>query len=145
MGEVVVAWSARYPLLVPVPAEILALAAGMAFGPVWGFVTVWVEAMLGAYLGFFLARTFGQPCRRLLGMPQSITGKGLANSCSGGASIMSRTCCIMCMKNRRGVSVSRGDRRARPRRARPVRYRARCPFPAFRGKPRRCRRCQPMT
>jgi uncharacterized membrane protein YdjX (TVP38/TMEM64 family) len=47
--------------LVPVPAEILALAAGMALGPVWGFVTIWIGAMLGAYLGFLLARTFGQP------------------------------------------------------------------------------------
>jgi uncharacterized membrane protein YdjX (TVP38/TMEM64 family) len=47
--------------LVPVPAEILALVAGMTLGPFWGCVTIWIGAMLGAYLGFFLARTFGQP------------------------------------------------------------------------------------
>ena len=58
--------------LVPVPAEILALAAGMALGPFWGFVTIWVGAMLGAYLGFFLARTFGQPLLQRLVAPQRL-------------------------------------------------------------------------
>lgn len=52
--------------LVPLPAELLALAAGMTLGPFWGFVTTWVGAMLGAWLGFFLARTFGQPLIRAL-------------------------------------------------------------------------------
>jgi uncharacterized membrane protein YdjX (TVP38/TMEM64 family) len=47
--------------LIPVPAEILAVGAGIVLGPVWGFLTIWVGAMLGAYLGFWLARTFGQP------------------------------------------------------------------------------------
>jgi uncharacterized membrane protein YdjX (TVP38/TMEM64 family) len=55
--------------LVPVPAEFLALAAGMALGPLWGFVTIWVGALLGAYLGFLLARSFGQPVLRLLVSP----------------------------------------------------------------------------
>lgn len=55
--------------LVPVPAEFLALAAGMTLGPLWGFVTIWVGAMLGAYLGFLLARAFGQPVLRLLVKP----------------------------------------------------------------------------
>lgn len=55
--------------LVPVPAEFLALAAGMTLGPLWGFVTIWVGAMLGAYLGFLLARAFGQPALRLLVKP----------------------------------------------------------------------------
>ncbi len=47
--------------LVPLPAELLAVAAGMMLGTFWGFVTIWVGALLGAYFGFFLARTFGQP------------------------------------------------------------------------------------
>ena len=47
--------------LVPLPAELLAVAAGMILGTFWGFVTIWVGAMLGAYFGFFLARAFGQP------------------------------------------------------------------------------------
>lgn len=55
--------------LVPVPAEFLALAAGMTLGPIWGFVTIWIGAMLGAYLGFLLARSFGQPVLRLLVNP----------------------------------------------------------------------------
>ncbi len=45
--------------LVPLPAELLAIAAGMMLGPFWGFVTIWFGAMLGAYLGFFLTRVFG--------------------------------------------------------------------------------------
>lgn len=47
--------------LIPVPAELLAVAAGMALGPVWGIVTIWIGAMAGACLGFFLARALGQP------------------------------------------------------------------------------------
>lgn len=46
--------------LIPLPAELLAIAAGMLLGTFWGFVTIWVGAILGAYLGFFLARSFGQ-------------------------------------------------------------------------------------
>lgn len=55
--------------LVPVPAELLALAAGMALGPLWGTVTIWIGAMLGAYLGFFLARSLGQPFLRHMVSP----------------------------------------------------------------------------
>jgi uncharacterized membrane protein YdjX (TVP38/TMEM64 family) len=55
--------------LLPVPAEILAMAAGRTLGPFWGFWTVWIGAMLGAYLGFFLARLFGQPLLRRLVPP----------------------------------------------------------------------------
>src|SRR4029453_14054373 len=47
--------------LIPIPAELLALTAGMTLGPFWGVVTTWIGAMLGAGLGFFLARTLGQP------------------------------------------------------------------------------------
>ena len=58
--------------LVPVPAEFLAVAAGMTLGPLWGFVTIWIGAMLGAYLGFLLARAFGQPVLRLLVSPAKL-------------------------------------------------------------------------
>jgi uncharacterized membrane protein YdjX (TVP38/TMEM64 family) len=58
--------------LVPVPAEILAVGAGMVLGPVWGFVTIWIGAMLGAYLGFWFARTFGQPLVRRLVAPHRL-------------------------------------------------------------------------
>jgi uncharacterized membrane protein YdjX (TVP38/TMEM64 family) len=46
--------------LMPLPAELLAVAAGALLGVFWGFLTIWIGAMLGAYFGFFLARSFGQ-------------------------------------------------------------------------------------
>jgi len=52
--------------LVPLPAELLAIAAGMMLGPARGFLTIWVGAMLGAYLGFFLTRSFGYDLMRRL-------------------------------------------------------------------------------
>ncbi|WP_179137466.1 TVP38/TMEM64 family protein [Candidatus Entotheonella palauensis] len=52
--------------LVPLPAELLAVAAGMVLGSFWGVVTIWTGALLGAYLGFFLARALGQPLLRRL-------------------------------------------------------------------------------
>ncbi|MCY4513636.1 MAG: TVP38/TMEM64 family protein [Candidatus Tectomicrobia bacterium] len=58
--------------LVPVPAEFLALAAGMTLGPFWGFVTIWIGAMLGAYLGFWLTRAFGRPVLRLFVSPSRL-------------------------------------------------------------------------
>ncbi len=59
--------------LVPLPAELLAVAAGMALGAFWGFVTIWIGALLGAYLGFFLARAFGQPLLRRLASHERLT------------------------------------------------------------------------
>jgi len=47
--------------LIPLPAELLAMAAGMILGTFWGLVTIWIGSILGAYLAFFLARAFGQP------------------------------------------------------------------------------------
>ena len=46
---------------VPFPAEFVAIANGMVYGPVWGTVITWVGAMLGALLAFGLARLFGRP------------------------------------------------------------------------------------
>ncbi len=46
---------------VPFPAEILAIANGMVYGPLLGTVITWVGAMLGAFLAFGLARTLGRP------------------------------------------------------------------------------------
>ena len=47
--------------LVPLPAELLAFVSGMALGPLWGSLTIWFGAMLGAALGFYLARALGRP------------------------------------------------------------------------------------
>ena len=46
---------------VPFPAELLALANGMIYGPFWGTVITWTGAMLGAFAAFGLARCFGRP------------------------------------------------------------------------------------
>jgi uncharacterized membrane protein YdjX (TVP38/TMEM64 family) len=46
---------------VPFPAEIVAMANGMLYGPLWGTVITWSGAMLGAYLAFGLARWLGRP------------------------------------------------------------------------------------
>ena len=45
----------------PFPAEFLAIANGMVYGPVWCTVITWTGAMLGAYLAFGLARVLGRP------------------------------------------------------------------------------------
>lgn len=46
---------------VPFPAEFIALANGMVYGPLWGTVITWVGAMLGASIAFWLARRLGRP------------------------------------------------------------------------------------
>jgi uncharacterized membrane protein YdjX (TVP38/TMEM64 family) len=46
---------------VPFPAELIAIANGMLFGPVWGALVTWIGAMLGAALAFALARRYGGP------------------------------------------------------------------------------------
>lgn len=45
----------------PFPSEIIALANGMVFGPLWGTAITWVGAMLGAISTFALVRLFGRP------------------------------------------------------------------------------------
>src|SRR5579872_1951712 len=49
---------------VPLPAEIIALANGMLFGPWWGVAVTWTGAMLGAVLAYGLARALGRPAVR---------------------------------------------------------------------------------
>ena len=46
---------------VPFPAEFLAIANGMIYGPLWGTVITWSGAMLGGFLAFGLARALGRP------------------------------------------------------------------------------------
>lgn len=46
---------------VPFPAEIVAMANGMLYGPWWGTLITWSGAMLGAWLAFGLARWLGRP------------------------------------------------------------------------------------
>ncbi len=46
---------------VPFPAELVAFANGMIYGPFWGTVITWTGAMLGGLLAFGLARFLGRP------------------------------------------------------------------------------------
>ncbi|MEQ8964328.1 MAG: TVP38/TMEM64 family protein [Azospirillaceae bacterium] len=46
---------------VPLPAEVIAMANGMVFGPLLGLVLTWVGAMAGAIVAFALARRLGRP------------------------------------------------------------------------------------
>ncbi len=46
---------------IPFPAELVAIANGMIYGPIWGTVITWVGAMLGAFAAFGLARALGRP------------------------------------------------------------------------------------
>jgi len=46
---------------VPFPAEFVAMANGMLYGPLWGTLITWSGAMLGAYAAFGLARWLGRP------------------------------------------------------------------------------------
>ncbi len=64
---------------VPFPAELIAFANGMVYGPFWGTVITWIGAMLGAVVAFGLARIAGRPLverivesRHLEGLDQRI-------------------------------------------------------------------------
>jgi uncharacterized membrane protein YdjX (TVP38/TMEM64 family) len=46
---------------VPFPAELVAMANGMLYGPLWGTLITWTGAMLGACLAFGLTRWLGRP------------------------------------------------------------------------------------
>lgn len=76
---------------VPFPAEILAIANGMIYGPVVGTALTWTGAMLGAYLAFGLARLLGRPFVQMM-----VSGDKLArldawsDRCGGAALLASR-------------------------------------------------------
>lgn len=57
---------------VPFPAEFLAVANGMLYGPYLGTAITWSGAMLGAHLAFALSRLLGRPfVEAMLAQPQS--------------------------------------------------------------------------
>jgi len=68
-------WAGSIALMVlhsflPLPAEFIAIANGMLFGPFWGVVVTWVGAMLGAILAYILARALGRPFLRWVVPPR---------------------------------------------------------------------------
>lgn len=46
--------------VVPIPAEMIAIAAGAVLGPVYGTMVIWTGGMLGAVLAFWIARKLGR-------------------------------------------------------------------------------------
>ena len=54
----------------PFPAELVALANGMVYGPFWGTAITWAGAMLGALAAFGLARRLGRPFVRRVIAPR---------------------------------------------------------------------------
>ena len=76
---------------IPFPAEFLAMANGMLFGPVWGSLVTWIGAMLGAYLAFGLARWLGRPfVVAMLSERQRATLDRWTERGGGGALLLSR-------------------------------------------------------
>jgi uncharacterized membrane protein YdjX (TVP38/TMEM64 family) len=70
---------------IPFPAEFLAIANGMVFGPILGTLVTWLGAMAGAMIAFYLARRLGRPfvqtmlARRQAAWLERWTGDGAAN------------------------------------------------------------------
>ena len=76
---------------IPFPAELVAIANGMIYGPFWGTVITWIGAMLGALLSFGLARRFGRPfVRRLLTHKKALLVDDWLASHGAGALMFSR-------------------------------------------------------
>lgn len=48
-------------VLVPSPASVLTILAGVLFGVWWGMVLAWAGALLGAMGGFLIGRRLGRP------------------------------------------------------------------------------------
>lgn len=70
--------------LVPFPSEVVTIANGVVFGPWLGFALSWVGAMVGAYLGFAIARFGGRPlvrriagAERLARLDRLVDGRGV--------------------------------------------------------------------
>jgi uncharacterized membrane protein YdjX (TVP38/TMEM64 family) len=76
---------------VPFPAEIVACANGMVYGPLLGTVITWVGAMLGAAAAFGLARLLGWPfVRRNLSAEHRDRLTAWSSQRSAGALLISR-------------------------------------------------------
>ena len=62
-----------FVLVVPLlPAVIFQIGSGLAFGPGWGLVYVLLADLLGAALGFLLARRWGLPVLRRWMQPRNV-------------------------------------------------------------------------
>ena len=72
----------------PFPSEIVALANGMLYGPLWGTVITWVGAMLGASAAFAVGRTLGRPVLLRLLSPHAQDGLARWSCEQGGQALL---------------------------------------------------------
>jgi len=72
----------------PFPSEIIAVANGMVYGPVWGSVITWVGAMAGAISAFALVRRFGRPLLVQLLLTHQVQQLGDWSRESGGLALL---------------------------------------------------------
>jgi uncharacterized membrane protein YdjX (TVP38/TMEM64 family) len=72
----------------PFPSEIVALANGMLYGPLWGAVITWIGAMLGASAAFAAGRILGQPVLRRLLSPRGQAGLARWSRKHGGLALL---------------------------------------------------------
>jgi uncharacterized membrane protein YdjX (TVP38/TMEM64 family) len=78
---------------IPFPAELIAIANGMLFGPVWGTLVTWLGAMLGAALAFGLARRYGRPRVDRLVARKAWSGAEALRACCARAHCCLRASC----------------------------------------------------
>lgn len=75
----------------PFPAEVVALANGLVYGPLWGAAITWLGAMLGGSAAFGLTRLIGRPLvHRLLSGRQQARLASWSDERGGGALLVSR-------------------------------------------------------
>ena len=72
----------------PFPSEIVALANGMLYGPVWGTLITWIGAMLGAAAAFAVGRILGQPVLYRLLSPHGQDGLARWSREQGGRTLL---------------------------------------------------------
>ena len=72
----------------PFPSEIITLANGMVFGPLWGSVVTWVGAMLGALSTFGLVRLLGRPFVHRMLSEQQLRRLAQWSAVSGGSALL---------------------------------------------------------
>ena len=57
-------------VVAPIPSNVITIANGVIFGPIWGGVLSWSSMLVGASLCFWLSRRIGKPfAARVVGQP----------------------------------------------------------------------------
>ncbi len=75
----------------PFPAEVIAIANGVIYGPLWGSVITWVGAMIGAASAFAVVRALGRPfVDRMLSPRRRLELASWSHSYGGSAILVSR-------------------------------------------------------